>query len=276
MGRKFSCQRAGQWGFTLIELLVVIAIIAILMAILMPALNRAKEQGKRAACLSNVKQLTLAWNMYADENDDKIVNGAAGFSDTVTAWGEHEDERAWIEVDNFSVDVPWETKMDQIRNGALYPYLKNVNIYRCPTGKRGEAITYSIAFSMNAVNHPWSQGVQGAHVKRRNEIKPNAAARFVFIDEGSMTSDAFAVYYHQEQWFDSPPVRHGDGTNLSFADGHAEYWKWKGTDTIKHARDDEEYDVTSAGKTPETPSGYQDLYRLQKACWGKLGYAPSY
>ncbi len=52
-------------GFTLIELLVVIAIIAILMAILMPALNRVREQGKRAACLSNVKQLTLAWLMYA-------------------------------------------------------------------------------------------------------------------------------------------------------------------------------------------------------------------
>ena len=47
-------------GFTLIELLVVIAIIAVLMAILMPALNRAKEQGKRAACLSNLKQLALA------------------------------------------------------------------------------------------------------------------------------------------------------------------------------------------------------------------------
>ena len=48
-------------GFTLIELLVVIAIIAVLMAILMPALNRVREQGKRAVCLSNVKQLGLAW-----------------------------------------------------------------------------------------------------------------------------------------------------------------------------------------------------------------------
>jgi prepilin-type N-terminal cleavage/methylation domain-containing protein len=52
-------------GFTLIELLVVIAIIAVLMAILMPALHRAREQGKRAACLSNLKQMTLAWIMYA-------------------------------------------------------------------------------------------------------------------------------------------------------------------------------------------------------------------
>ncbi|MHC4595210.1 MAG: type II secretion system protein [Planctomycetota bacterium] len=65
----------GREGFTLIELLVVIAIIAVLMAILMPALNRVREQGKRAACLNNLHQLTLAWIMYADDNDDNLVNG---------------------------------------------------------------------------------------------------------------------------------------------------------------------------------------------------------
>ncbi len=75
-------------GFTLIELLVVIAIIAILLAILMPALHRVKEQGQRAVCLSNVKQLTLAWLLYAYENDDKIVNASTFFS--------RAGEPAWI------------------------------------------------------------------------------------------------------------------------------------------------------------------------------------
>jgi len=65
-------------GFTLIELLVVIAIIALLMAILMPALKRAKEQGERAVCLSNLKQLGLAWILYADDNEDKLVSCEAG------------------------------------------------------------------------------------------------------------------------------------------------------------------------------------------------------
>ena len=62
-------------GFTLIELLVVIAIIAILMAILMPALRAAKDQARRVHCVSNVKILSLAWLMYKDENDDKLVGG---------------------------------------------------------------------------------------------------------------------------------------------------------------------------------------------------------
>jgi len=260
-------------AFTLIELLVVIAIIAILMAILMPALNRAREQGRRAACLSNVKQLVLAWNMYADENDDKIVNGATGFSFQTTPWGDHGKERAWVNGYNPNDE---EAARQDIRDGALWPYIKSEKIFRCPTGKRGEAFTYSIMFSMNAVKHPWVDGVQGAHVKRRSEIKPNPALRLVFIDEGRMTSDAYAVYYHQEVWFDSPPVRHGDGTNVSFADGHAEHWKWKGTDTIKHARADDDSGGPQVGKAPESQAGFGDLYRVQKGCWGKLGYTPRY
>ena len=64
-------------AFTLIELLVVIAIIALLMAIMVPVLRSAREQGYRVVCLSNLKQLTLAWLAYADEHDGKLVLGSA-------------------------------------------------------------------------------------------------------------------------------------------------------------------------------------------------------
>jgi prepilin-type processing-associated H-X9-DG protein len=71
--------------------------------------------------------------------------------------------------------------------------------------------------------------VRGAHIKKRTEItNPAPAYRLVFLDEGYMTPDAFAVHYNQEQWWDDPPVRHGDGTSISFADGHSEHKKWKG------------------------------------------------
>ena len=70
-GRQDS---AAAKAFTLIELLVVIAIIAILAALLLPALSSAKKKATQAACFSNLKQLDLAWLMYAQENNDVLVN----------------------------------------------------------------------------------------------------------------------------------------------------------------------------------------------------------
>ncbi len=266
-----------QKAFTLIELLVVIAIIAILMAILMPALNRAREQGKRAVCLGNLKQMGLAWYLYADENDEKIVNGAAGFSNVKMSWGDHTNELAWVGKcwhDNWGsgAQLPVDQQIDEIKKGALWPYTKNERIYRCPTGLRGEMLTYAIMFSMNAVCHTEVQGVPGAYIKKRSEIRsPAPPLRLVFIDEGWITPDAYAVYFTQETWFDAPCVRHSDGTGVTFADGHADYWKWKAAETIKNGRAASPTNP-GTGWAPSTNEGKEDLHRMQKGCWGKLGY----
>jgi len=115
---------------------------------------------------------------------------------------------------------------------------------------------------------------KGLWIKKRMEIRgPDRKA--VFIDEGWVTPDSFAVYYSQEQWWDDPPVRHGDGTNISFADGHSDNKKWKGIDTIQRGRSLER-GHGGAGWVPDSYDGYQDLYWIQKATWGKLGYNPSH
>jgi len=264
-------------GFTLIELLVVIAIIALLMALLMPALERAREQAQRVLCLNNLNQLTLSWLLYADDNDGKIVNGATGFSYANESWGDHTDELAWVHVYS---DLSTEEQIRGIREGALFPYVKNIKVYRCPTGMvRGngviEALTYSIMFSMNAVCHPEVQGVEGACIYHMSEIQnPSPHNRLVFIDEGYMTPDAYAVNYSIPDWWDDPPVRHGDGVTVSFADGHSEYWKWEAAETIKHGR--EAIIGYPTTWTPITAEGKHDLYRMQKGCWGGVGYVPTY
>ena len=268
-------------AFTLVELLVVIAIIAVLMAILMPTLKLAKEQGKRAVCLSNLKQLMLAWILYADDNEDMIVNGAAGYGPPYNDSFGHADELAWV-LKCYAPDwasggqLPKNEQKDGIKDGALWPYCSNVKLYRCPTGYQGEMLTYAIMFSMNAIGYPEVLQVPGAYIENRSEIRnPAPAQRLVFIDEGWVSPDAFAVHYGgEEQWWDDPPVRHADGTSVSFADGHSEYWKWKGSDTVKRGKS-----VVRGHKghwTPETSDGFQDLYKMQKATWGKLGYNPTH
>ncbi len=275
-------------GFTLIELLVVIAIIAVLMAILMPALNRAKEQGKRAACLNNLKQLALAWIMYADENDDKIVNGEAyeggdGLAPIPTSGNRHKGELWWTGDDcasgymqgaKLAVDV----QIRAIKAGALFQYCKNEKLYRCPTGIRGEMRTYTIGDSMNGIPRTGTHldnrvGVRVGRtvlwIKDRTEISvPGPAYRIVFLDEGRVTPDSYATHYVNPQWWDPPHVRHGDGTNVAFADGHSAYWKWNATETIKIGKMANPLHQFR----PTTDVGREDLEKMQKAIWGRLGY----
>jgi prepilin-type N-terminal cleavage/methylation domain-containing protein/prepilin-type processing-associated H-X9-DG protein len=283
-------------GFTLIELLVVIAIIAILLAILMPALSRVKEQGKRAACLSNLKQLQLTWSMYADENDDKIVNGEAyGGGDgtaPVPTSGIHQGEQWWTgdDVGDFwaGINPPQLVQERAIRAGALFPYCKNVKLYRCPTGVRGEMRTYTITDAINGLRRDGTySGNVGARVgrtvlwiKRRSEISvPGPANRIVFLDEGRITPDSYATHYLNERWWDPPFVRHGDGTNVSFADGHADYWKYMGTKTLETGKLAAVSGLNANPlhqMQPVSEEDFQDLYKMQKAVWGRIGYSPRY
>lgn len=106
-------------------------------------------------------------------------------------------------------------------------------------------------------------------VKKRSEIAvPVPAFRLVFLDEGRVTPDAYAIHYLKPSWWDPPFVRHADGTNVSFADGHSDYWKYSGTETIeigKMANPTHNY-------VPTTPEGIEDVQRMQIATWGRLGY----
>jgi len=290
---KVSNRGSGRFqeAFTLIELLVVIAIIAILMAILMPTLNRAKEQGRRAVCLNHIKTLTLCWIMYADDNDDRIVNGEAYWAPTdppaapVPTSGPHKGERYWVGNDCAQdypqgEQRPQDIQIQAIRLGALFTYCKTEKLYRCPTGIRGEMRTYSTGYGMNGCfdatgTYIGNEGVRVGNtvlmVKKRTEITvPGPAFRLAFLDEGRISPDSYAIHYVIPKWWDPPFVRHGDGTNVSFADGHSDYWKYRGAETIKVGK----MVNPPYNYAPTTNEGLADLQKMQIAVWGRLGYTP--
>jgi prepilin-type processing-associated H-X9-DG protein len=245
-----------------------------------------RERAKQAVCLANVKQLGQAWLQYADDNDGKIVNGEAYASGDGTCptppVGMHAREKWWMGDDcasNYMVGgkLAKETQIQAIRAGALFPYCGTENLYHCPGGVPGAVRTYSIVDSMNGPPRTGTYkdgvGVKVGEtvlwVKKKSEITvPEPALRLVFLDMGQPMPNSYAVWYLSALWWDPAPVRHDNGTNVCFADGHCEYWRWEAAETVAIG--------TAANSphnyTPVTPEGTRDLQRMQTAVWGRLGY----
>ena len=256
----------------MVELLVVIAIIAVLMAILMPALSRVREQGKRAVCLNNLKQLQLAWMLYADDNDDKIVNGdteeyTSMYNNRNLPYDQsHWNEPAWVKKD-WDPSYTLRQKIQAVENGALFPFVKNLKVYKCPTGRkvRNEVRMYTIVDGMNC--RDWEKrrsDMPGAvMIKRKMKIK-EPANRMVFLDDGGTagsTLGGWTCYVNTYKWWDPPPIRHGDGTTFSFADNHCEYRKWKDPRTI-------EFGLKGKAQSG-VQSNNEDILWSQRAAWGQ-------
>ena len=246
--------------------IVIVLVCLIFLVINVGAISSSgRRRAKRTICLTNLRQLTLAWTQYADDNGGFIVNGAAGiFRPTEPPWVNTD----WYDPYSSGHLIPKDFREKAIKNGALWPYCKDLKLYHCPSGYPYELRNYTIVDGMNGLQRDGT--VEGIHWIKKMEQIQRPTRRAVFIDEGWITPDSFAIHFQQERWWDPPPVRHSNGTNLSFADGHTEYWKWKGADTIAYGTSS----PPSGNLAPTTPEGREDLQRLQIAVWGELGYTP--
>jgi prepilin-type processing-associated H-X9-DG protein len=266
-----------QKGLSLIEIVVVIVAITVFLLLFLRIPAPSREGGPRVICLANLKNLQLAWSLYAESNNGKIVcgetySGEKGTNGTRKVSDGNEPYWAGDDVtDTLSEkQLSQETKVSAIKSGALYPYLKTVKPYRCPLGDKGEMHTCAIGDSMNGTSRGLEDKKFGKitlYIKNIAEIA-SPAERIVFIDVGKATAGSFATYYDKEQWWNPAPLRHSRGTNLSFADGHAEYWRWTGEETITNGRSAK----PKQDLQPTTQAGLEDLHKFQKGVWGRLGY----
>jgi len=221
-------------AFTLIELLVVIAIIAILAALLLPALTKPKGKALSLTCANNLKQLSLAWTLYADDNADLLVNNH-GVPETLArrqTWANNVQD--WMASDD-------NTNLVYLTEGKLGPFAnRSTRIFKCPSDREPAPNGPHIrSMSMNAM-----VGNPGELTNRFNPLYtqffrkaevPKPSGIFVFLDEHADTlNDGFFVNRLDDyEWGNLPGSYHNGGGNFSFVDGHVESHHWQVPGTVR-------------------------------------------
>lgn len=234
-------------GFTLLELLVVLTVLAVLAALLLPALMRGKASATRVACISNLRQLAMTWQMYAQDANDRLVPNGYATPETLS------DTRLWVLGATHRADAAHRTTLTNTafltdsRYAAFAPYLPNARVYKCPADRllvdgrpkvRSYALNAYLGWALPDGGGEFLLSPVHQNFTRLSQVLAAAPAeRLQFVDVAPewLCHAAFGiamigVFYH------FPSVEHGPASPVSFADGHVATQRWRDPWTFQMAR----------------------------------------
>ena len=251
---RLVIDKTGTGGFTLIELAVVIATVAVLAALLLPALAGTKPNTQAFQCLENQRRLILAWQMYAQDNNDILPPNDFPYATTVAQDGSIKN---WVFGTMYKItDAINASILVDPRLTCLALYNTNPAVYKCPADisllqghQRVRSVSMNSAVGTvwwsdsshngtktpgSAVGGGWlpgsyndSQTTYRTYGKITQMTKPGPSSTWVIADENPDTiNDGSLVVSMAQILIDFPANYHGGGASLAFADGHAEIHKW--------------------------------------------------
>jgi len=229
-------------GLTLVELLIVVGVISLLMTLSLPALMRVRNQAQGTVCTQNLKTLSLAWLLYKDDNDDRVVGGQVG-----------KFAHDWVQGPT-GVGPILERKKEGIRQGALFRYTgNNVGVYRCPADERklvpGQVAYRSYSISGGANGEGWQNSY--VQVEKYSDIHQPAGTH-VFLEEADprgWNRGSWVLNPQGGTWVDPLAIWHSRArSTLGYADGHAEIHRWADGSTVAMSKKQEFFYPVPAGE----------------------------